>query len=66
MRLTAAVPRSLSIGPLTLTAVMAWHAGDGALANDALDRILTLDPGLTLARILTRFVNLGHRPGALA
>jgi hypothetical protein len=50
--LTRRVPPPLDAAPATLLAVTAWVRGDGAMANVALDRALSSDPGHTLARLL--------------
>ena len=38
--------------PASLLAFVAWQAGDGALANVALDRALADDPRYSMARLL--------------
>ena len=48
--------------PATLLAHAAWRAGNGALANVALDRALDNDPGYPLARTLHRVLARGTSP----
>ena len=48
--------------PATLLAHAAWRAGNGALANVALDRALDDDPGYPLACALQRVLALGAPP----
>ena len=48
--------------PATLLAHAAWRAGNGALANVALDRALDDDPGYPLACTLLRAVAAGAPP----
>jgi hypothetical protein len=48
--------------PATLLAHAAWRAGNGALANVALDRALDDDPGYPLARTMQRVLALGAPP----
>jgi hypothetical protein len=50
--LTRRVPRPLDAAPATLLAVTAWVRGNGAMANVALDRALTSQPGYRLASLL--------------
>lgn len=50
--LTRRVPPPLDAAPATLLAVTAWVRGDGAMANVALDRALSSEPGYTLAQLL--------------
>jgi hypothetical protein len=47
---------------LTVLANVALHEGDGTLARVALDRALEHSPGYTLARLLSRMLDLGIRP----
>jgi hypothetical protein len=49
---TRRAPTPLDAAPATLLAVCAWLRGDGAMANVALDRALTSEPGYGLARLL--------------
>ncbi len=51
---TRRAPAPLDAAPATLLAVSAWLRGDGAMANVALDRALTSDPGYGLARLLSQ------------
>jgi hypothetical protein len=48
--------------PATLLAHAAWRAGNGPLANVALDRALEDDPGYPLARIMHRVLARGTSP----
>jgi Domain of unknown function (DUF4192) len=50
--------------PATLLAWAAWQAGDGALANIALDRALISDPTYELARLLAHCLAHGLPPSA--
>ncbi len=45
---------------------LAWWTGDGALAGDALERALRVDPGHTLAGLLLRVCEQGIPPRTLA
>ena len=45
----------------TVTAHVAWEAGDGAVARAAVDRALRLAPGYRLARLLEKVVEAGVR-----
>ena len=49
---TRRAPEPLGAAPATLLAVSAWLRGDGAMANVALERALTLEPGYALAELL--------------
>ncbi|HYN28799.1 MAG TPA: DUF4192 domain-containing protein [Dermatophilaceae bacterium] len=46
----------------TVAACVAWGQGDGAVAREAVDRALRLQPGYRLARLVHRLVDLGIRP----
>jgi hypothetical protein len=48
--------------PASLLAFTAWQGGDGALANVALDRALTDDPGHSLALLLRHALAAGAPP----
>jgi hypothetical protein len=48
--------------PAALLAFTAWQAGDGALANIALERALAADPGYSLARLLQDILTAGVPP----
>ena len=41
---------------------MAWQAGDGALANVALDRALADDPRYSMAQLLRQVITAGAPP----
>jgi hypothetical protein len=49
-------------GPASLLAFVAWQTGDGALANLALDRALTDDPGYSMATLLRQVISAGAPP----
>ncbi len=49
---TRRAPPPLDAAPATLLAVTAWARGDGAMANVALDRAMTSEPGYGLALLL--------------
>jgi len=48
--------------PASLLAFVAWQAGNGALANVALDRALADDPGYSMAMLLRQAVESGAPP----
>lgn len=48
--------------PATLLAFAAWQAGDGTLANLAIDRALQTDPGYSMALLLLRLFTSGIAP----
>jgi hypothetical protein len=48
--------------PAALLAFVAWQAGDGALANVALDRALHDDPGYSMALLLRQVISAGTPP----
>jgi hypothetical protein len=48
--------------PASLLAFTAWQTGDGTLANVALDRALTIDPGYSMARLLRDILAAGVPP----
>jgi hypothetical protein len=48
--------------PASLLAFTAWQAGDGTLANVALDRALTADPDYSMARLLRDILAAGVPP----
>jgi hypothetical protein len=48
--------------PASLLAFTAWQAGDGALANIALERALTADPGYSMALLLRDILAAGVPP----
>jgi hypothetical protein len=50
---TRRAPAPLVAAPATLLAVSAWLRGDGAMANVALGRALTAEPGYGLAELLS-------------
>ncbi len=50
--------------PASLLAFTAWQAGDGALANIALDLALEADPGYSLALLLRDIMEAGVPPAA--
>ena len=48
--------------PAALLAFTAWQAGDGTLANVALDRALAADPDYSMARLLREILAAGVPP----
>src|SRR5207302_9893872 len=50
--------------PACLLAVTAWQAGEGALANIALDRALADTPGYSMALLLRDLLDAGAPPSA--
>jgi len=48
--------------PASLLAFVAWQAGDGALANVALDRALADDPRYSMAQLLRQVITAGAPP----
>jgi hypothetical protein len=52
-RAGAHVPQPWAAPWLTVTGFVAWQAGDGALANIAVEAALRADPGYSLARLLS-------------
>jgi len=50
--------------PASLLAFTAWQSGEGALANIAIDRALTADPGYSLAQLLRDIMDAGVPPSA--
>lgn len=45
-----------------MTAVVGWHAGDGALAGEACNRALDLVPGHSLADLMGQLIAMGAAP----
>ena len=60
--LTRLAPPGYVCGPASLLAFVAWQAGDGALANVALDRALADDGRYSMARLLRRALDAGAPP----
>jgi hypothetical protein len=50
--------------PASLLAFTAWQAGDGTLANMALERALSADPGYSMALLLADILAAGVPPSA--
>jgi Domain of unknown function (DUF4192) len=48
--------------PASLLAFVAWQAGNGVLANVALDRALADDPGYSMATLLRQVISAGAPP----
>jgi len=48
--------------PASLLAFVAWQAGDGALANVALDRALADEPRYSMAQLLRQVITAGAPP----
>ncbi len=59
------VPPTYAAAPACLLAFAAWRAGEGALANIALDRALTTDPYYTMARLLHELFISGLPPWSI-
>lgn len=59
------VPDDFAVPVLAVLALLAYRGGDGALANVALDRALTVDPGYRLAVLTREFVANGVHPTEL-
>src|SRR3984957_2010663 len=60
--LTRLAPPGYVAAPASLLAFVAWPAGDGALANIALDRALADDKRYSMARLLRRALDSGAAP----
>ena len=60
--LTRLAPPGYVAAPASLLAFVAWQAGDGALANIALDRALADDHRYSMARLLRRALDSGAPP----
>jgi hypothetical protein len=60
--LTRLAPPGYVAAPASLLAFVAWQAGDGALANIALDRALADDQRYSMARLLRRALDSGAPP----
>ena len=56
-----AQPRYVA-APASLLAFVAWQAGDGALANVALDRALADEPRYSMAQLLRQVITAGAPP----
>lgn len=52
----------LAVAPLTLLAAQCWAAGEGALANAALERALSIDPDYRLAVLLAQLLRAAIPP----
>jgi hypothetical protein len=52
----------LAVAPLTLLAAQYWGAGEGALANAAVERALTIDPDYRLAVLLAQLLRAAIPP----
>jgi len=62
--LTRLAPPGYVAAPASLLAFVAWQAGEGALANIALDRALADDKRYPMARLLRRALDSGAPPSA--
>jgi hypothetical protein len=62
---TRRAPAPLDAAPATLLAAAAWLRGDGAMANVALERALTAEPGYRLAVLLTECLAARLHPSEL-
>lgn len=58
----AALRGRYAVQPLTMLGVFAWWAGEGTVANVALERVDGIDPSCLLARAVGRMLLLGMRP----
>lgn len=63
-RVVRLAPAELVPAPATLLAFAAWLAGRGALAWCALERCTEVDPGYSLAKVLTRVLDEAVPPHA--
>jgi len=50
--------------PASLLAFTAWQSGEGALANVAIERALTADPGYSMAHLIGQALEAGLPPSA--
>ncbi|MEV0733930.1 DUF4192 domain-containing protein [Polymorphospora sp. NPDC050346] len=64
--LTRRADPDLSPAPASLLAFTAWRAGDGTLANIAVDRALAADPRCQMALLVGEALRAGMPPSALA
>jgi hypothetical protein len=64
--LTRRAPRTLTAPVATVLAYTAWLAGNGALANMALDRATHANPDYPLAHLLRRALQAGAPPALVA
>jgi hypothetical protein len=62
LQLAVACDGPAAAPPLTLYALQCWSAGDGALANVAVDRALALDAGYTMAQLVEQVLASGLLP----
>jgi hypothetical protein len=62
---TRRAPAPLDAAPATLLAVSTWLRGDGAMADVALNRALSGEPGYALARLLAQALAACMRPAEL-
>ena len=60
--LTRRAQPGYAAAPASLLALTAWQAGDGAMANLALDRALADDPGYRMALLLREALAAGAPP----
>ena len=60
--LTRLASRTHAAAPATLLAFVAWQAGNGALANVALDRAVVADPNYSMAQLLRQIIASGSPP----
>jgi hypothetical protein len=59
------LPESYAAAPASLLSFAAWRAGEGALANVALDRALSADPRYSMALLLQELFVSGLPPWSL-
>jgi hypothetical protein len=60
--ITRLAPPGYVAAPASLLAFTAWQAGDGGLANVALDRALSDNPGYSMAHLLRQAIDSGAPP----
>jgi hypothetical protein len=65
IRLASWTPDAAAVPVCLVLAVAAYLAGDGALANVAIERAITADPENRLADLLTMLFSAGIRPEEL-
>jgi Domain of unknown function (DUF4192) len=56
------VPAEAAAAPASLLAFTSWQAGNGVLANLAVDRALAADPGYSMARLVASAISAGIPP----
>ncbi|MDO5741303.1 MAG: DUF4192 family protein, partial [Ornithinimicrobium sp.] len=66
LHLAARVPQEFTPPLLTLAAFLAWHSGDGSVANEAIELTLQRDPTYRLALLLNEVLLRGIPPWAMS